>query len=267
MARHRCPEDREMSRTMAKTTVTIALCVHNEASRIQTALTSLVRQTDENWECVVVDDGSTDGTSNLVDQLKEPRIRVERWSTNMGKAFALQRAAELARGDYFLELDGDDWLAENAVEEFRQAGSDLHEEVGLLTSRYHLWRLSRRGHLNYRGVHEHTPIHLDEDFARVPMPRCFRISAIRCLGGWHWPGEHPSAKPLFEDVTMTARLLRRYQIAMLPTALYHRVLRSDSVSQSHRHRYSEWFRAAQSSTPEDLCVPAYEPLPYAGMRT
>lgn len=252
---------------MAKTTVTIALCVYNEAARIQTALHSLVRQTDENWECVVVDDGSTDGTSDLVESLKERRIRVERLPKNVGKACALQRAAELARGEYFLELDGDDWLAENAVEAFRRAGSDLREEVGLLTSPYHLWRLSRRGHLIYRGVHEHASIHLDEDFARVPMPRCFRLSAIRRLGGWHTEAEHAAAKPLFEDVTMTARLLRHYQIAMLPTALYHRVLRADSVSQSHRHRYSEWFRAAQSAASEDLRVLAYEPLPYAGMRT
>jgi glycosyltransferase involved in cell wall biosynthesis len=74
------------------------------------ALASLRAQSHENWEAVIVDDGSTDGTWDVLQGLREPRLRLERFDTNRGRGAARQRCLEMASGEFLSFLDADDWL-------------------------------------------------------------------------------------------------------------------------------------------------------------
>lgn len=74
------------------------------------ALASLRAQTYENWEALVVDDGSSDRTWELLQAFGEPRLRLERFDRNRGRGAARQRCLELARGALLSFLDSDDWL-------------------------------------------------------------------------------------------------------------------------------------------------------------
>lgn len=76
------------------------------------ALGSVLAQTWTDWECICVDDGSTDGTWPLLERAHalDPRIRIERFTTNRGRGAARQRSLELASGSYLAFLDSDDWL-------------------------------------------------------------------------------------------------------------------------------------------------------------
>ncbi len=74
------------------------------------ALASLRAQTHERWEAVVVDDGSTDRTWDLLQAFGDPRLRLERFDRNRGRGAARQRCLEMARGDLLSFLDADDWL-------------------------------------------------------------------------------------------------------------------------------------------------------------
>lgn len=91
------------------TLISVMIPCYNAAKTLPLALASLIAQTYENWECLVVDDGSTDHPGRLVQHLKDPRINYTRLDKNYGRGFARQIALEKARGDFLCMLDADDW--------------------------------------------------------------------------------------------------------------------------------------------------------------
>lgn len=84
------------------------------AAFIGTALDSVLAQDFADWEMLVVDDGSRDGTAAVVRAYRDPRIRLLR-QDNEGVSAARSRAMAEARGEAFLFLDADDWLAPDAL--------------------------------------------------------------------------------------------------------------------------------------------------------
>ncbi len=90
--------------------VTVVMAAFNAEACLDRALDSLRAQTLTDWELVVVDDCSTDGTAALLAARAavEPRIRVVRQAVNRGPAAARNRGLDLARGDWVTILDSDD---------------------------------------------------------------------------------------------------------------------------------------------------------------
>lgn len=90
--------------------LSIAVPVYNEESTIAAVVDTVLavdlpRQMER--EVLVVDDGSTDGTPAVLDQIADPRVRCFRLETNRGKGAALHRAFAEARGDIVLVQDAD----------------------------------------------------------------------------------------------------------------------------------------------------------------
>ena len=90
---------------------------------------SALAQTSPDWEMVVVDDGSVDGTAAAVAARKDPRIRLIR-QANAGVSAARSRAMEAARGRAVLFLDADDWLAPDALARLSAALAASPDAVG-----------------------------------------------------------------------------------------------------------------------------------------
>ena len=81
--------------------------VHDARPFVRAAVESALAQTWPALEVLVVDDGSTDGSLAALDGLDDPRLVVLR-QENAGKSVALNRALEVARGEFFAVLDADD---------------------------------------------------------------------------------------------------------------------------------------------------------------
>lgn len=90
--------------------VSIAMPCYNAARTLPMALASLLAQTYENWECLLVDDGSTDQPRNVVDRVGDPRIRYIPLDRNYGRGVARQVALDHAKGELLGMLDADDWI-------------------------------------------------------------------------------------------------------------------------------------------------------------
>jgi len=110
--------------------VSVVMSVYNGAPWVGAAVESLLVQTLTDLEVIVIDDGSTDATPDVLASLRDPRLRVER-RTRQGLTLALNRALALARAPLLARLDADDLALPERLarqREFLQA----HPEVGLL---------------------------------------------------------------------------------------------------------------------------------------
>jgi len=90
--------------------VSILMPCYNAAPTLPIALASLRAQTYQEWECVFVDDGSTDAPEDVIAAAGDARVRRFRLERNMGRGFARQVALDNARGDFVAMLDADDWV-------------------------------------------------------------------------------------------------------------------------------------------------------------
>ncbi|HUW56389.1 MAG TPA: glycosyltransferase family 2 protein [Planctomycetota bacterium] len=98
--------------------ISIVIPAYNRAVKIVEALDSVQEQTYTNWEAVVVDDGSTDGTPEVVERLaaSDPRIRLVRHKTNRGAQAARNTGIRASRGPWIAFLDSDDQYLANSLE-------------------------------------------------------------------------------------------------------------------------------------------------------
>lgn len=93
--------------------VSVVTPAHDAAAFIADTLRSVAEQTFSDWEMVVADDASSDGTAELVEGFGDPRIRLVRSAENLGPAGARNLALEHATGELVAFLDADDrWLPE-----------------------------------------------------------------------------------------------------------------------------------------------------------
>ena len=97
--------------------VCVIMPVYNGEKTLKYALASLLVQSYSNWTCVIVNDGSTDSTKEILDSLKDPRFQVYNLSQNSGRGIARDIALKHAEGDYLAYLDADDMMHEDKLKE------------------------------------------------------------------------------------------------------------------------------------------------------
>jgi glycosyltransferase involved in cell wall biosynthesis len=98
--------------------VSVVVPCHNAAPFVAETLESVLAQTYPSVEAVVVDDASTDGSWEVVKRFTDrwpQRVRALRLERNRGGGFARNRGAELARGNFLMFLDADDYVAPGAM--------------------------------------------------------------------------------------------------------------------------------------------------------
>jgi glycosyltransferase involved in cell wall biosynthesis len=97
---------------------TIVTPTYDRAHTLERAYKSLCAQTFRDFEWIIIDDGSVDGTNDLVESWKTFfRIRYE-WKPNGGKHTAMNRGVSLAKSDFVVFFDSDDSCTANALERF-----------------------------------------------------------------------------------------------------------------------------------------------------
>jgi glycosyltransferase involved in cell wall biosynthesis len=97
--------------------VSIALPVYNGENFLREAIRSILRQTFDDFELLLLDNASTDGTSAICQESVEhdPRVRYVRSEVNRGLIWNHNRGVELARGKYFMWIEHDDLIADDYV--------------------------------------------------------------------------------------------------------------------------------------------------------
>ncbi len=112
---------------------TVAASCCNVAPYVRECLDSLVSQPFADWECVVWAEESTDGTEDILHEYaaRDPRFRIHAGPRSGGVSASRNKGIELARGEYILFLDGDDYLSPGCLRRLHDAiaaspGADIY---------------------------------------------------------------------------------------------------------------------------------------------
>ena len=119
--------------------ITVFTPTFNREKYLKRAYESLLMQQDKDFEWIIVDDGSTDNTSEVVkDFINQDKIKIQYvYTLNGGKHRAINMGAKLAEGGWFYIVDSDDWLTPDAIYEVHKHAGNLQDR-GIMDSFYAL---------------------------------------------------------------------------------------------------------------------------------
>jgi glycosyltransferase involved in cell wall biosynthesis len=191
--------------------VSVVIPAFNAAAFVSEAIESILRQTYGDYEVIIVDDCSTDGTWDIIQTFarSDARIRAFRNERNLGIAGNRNKGVGLARGRYLVWQDADD-ISMPARLEHQRDFMQRHPDVGIVGGFIELFRGAEvLGVRRYpaddaalrRCIFRYSPI--SQPAAMV------RVDALRDAG------EYDLRYPTAEDIDMTFRIGERFTLANL----------------------------------------------------
>lgn len=101
--------------------ISVITTAYNIEAYIEECLQSIIKQTLKDLEIIVVEDCSTDGTLDKINNVKDPRIKLIRNKENIGAGRSRQVGIDNSTGDYIIFIDGDDYISEDFIESLYNA--------------------------------------------------------------------------------------------------------------------------------------------------
>ncbi len=195
--------------------VTVLMPAYNAARYVRAAVASILAQTYADFELLVLDDGSTDGSGDIVDEVADRRIRLVRNEANLGLTRSLNRGLGLARGELIARQDADDLSAPDRLTK-QVEFLDAHPDVALVGSWYR--KMDAAGAL--LGAR-----HLPEDHALLRWALLFYCPFVHSAVVFrrHVVVDERSAYDerfvYAQDYDLWSRLARRHRVANIPAVL------------------------------------------------
>lgn len=204
--------------------VSVCVPVYNARPFIAAAIESVLKQTLRDFELVIIDNASTDGTLDEVAKFTDPRMRVLRNATNIGAEGNWNRCLEEARGKYIKILPADDLLYPSILERQSSVLEDpANADVSLVCARRDILTEHGKTILKGRGLKLAGKIPSPEAFRRIvrsggnplgePHAVLFRTSDIPRVG------KFDGSAGYLIDLDYWCRLLTVGQLVCIPESL------------------------------------------------
>jgi len=113
--------------------VSVVMSVFNDAETLHSAIASIQSQTSQDWQLIIIDDGSTDATPTILREYSQhdERIQVQTNSVNQGLALSLNRGWRIAKSDLIARMDADDLSHPDRLAQ-QVAFLETHQEIDVL---------------------------------------------------------------------------------------------------------------------------------------
>ena len=164
---------------MKEPKVCVIMPVYNGEKTIKLALASLLNQSYTNWECVIVNDGSTDGTHTILDSLNDPRFKVIHLQKNVGRGAARQVCLDNVDGDYLTYLDADDFYHKDKLKKQVEA-FDNDNTIDLVSSAMLVFDNNYKP-INIRGGKYRKVVNFSDGDNLLVVPVCTMIKLPNAL--------------------------------------------------------------------------------------
>jgi len=207
-------------------TVSVIVPTYNRAHLLGRAIKSVLDQTYQDFELIIVDDASTDNTKEVVKCLDDPRIRYVRHEENRGGAAARNTGIKTARGQFIAFQDSDDrWLPDKLEKQMRVFKS-ASPKVGVVYTGF--WRL-RDGERTYIPSSKVT--RREGDIHDVLLEKNFVTTHVvvrkECFGK---AGMFDERLPRLQDWDLWIRISRYYHFLYVGEPLVEVYYTPDSIS-------------------------------------
>ena len=192
--------------------ISVILPVYNAAGYVEESIQSILNQTCENFELIIIDDGSNDNSGGLIKNIKDARIRFYS-QPNMGLAKTLNKGIELANGEFIARQDADDI---SMPERFEKQIQFLiaNPEVNLLGTWAEIFPVKN----NVPRFHKHPANDSElkfELFFDCPFVHSSVMLRKECLKTTGYYNPEKTA----EDFDLWARIARSSKVANIPDVL------------------------------------------------
>lgn len=227
--------------------VSIIVPVFNVEDYLEECLSSAVGQDYESIEIIIVDDGSTDSSGEIIDTFKKRYSFIQSVKTkNQGQSSARNLGLEMATGDYVLFLDSDDWLEKNTVSLCIKTINDNHLDIVLFSAEAFIdgeaKDLAKINKFYSRSIQSSKVLLSKDVFTEelrlnkyIVQPCMYMFNRIKYLNLRFYPGI------IYEDNLYTTQLLLQYNdatVMCLPNKFFHRRFRPQStVTQRKQQRH------------------------------
>lgn len=226
--------------------VSIVIPVYNTAEYLPECIESIRRQTLKEIEIICVDDGSTDGSSDILDEyaLRDDRIRVIH-KDNGGPASARKAGLRAANGQYIGFADSDDWIEEDMYELLYQKAEN--QRVDIVTCGFFLEGNYTTMHMDtvpqglyagedMRELREKAIYNLEEKSSGLKASLCYKLfkKDLICEAQYKIPDEITMAD---DKMCLLTALLECNSVYVCHKALYHYRIRENSIVHSGSAEY------------------------------
>ena len=170
-----------MKHSKSNPIVTIYITSYNYAQYIEKAIQSVIDQTYTNYELIIIDDGSTDGSKEIINQYKKENI-FSVFQKNRGLNASNNVALKMSRGKYIIRLDADDYFSPQAIE-IMVSELERNSECALVFPDYY--------HINEDGkiIEEIKRHNFEKDVTLLDQPAhgactMIRSKILKSIGGY-----------------------------------------------------------------------------------
>lgn len=180
------------------------------------AIDCILNQTYDDFEIIIIDDGSKDDSSSIIQQFEDPRIRFIT-QENIGLAATLNRAIKLSRGKYLARQDQDDLSFPQRFEK-EVAFLDAHPDHGMVGTWAEIWEGPNRTERAHKHPTDSLILKFDLLFNNpfVHSSVMLRKTALNKVGLY---STDKSRQPP-EDYELWSRIARQFEVANIPEILH-----------------------------------------------
>jgi hypothetical protein len=214
--------------------VSVLIPTHNRSHFVVDAISSVLGQTMQDVEVIVIDDGSTDDTQEKVGEVQDTRVRYVRHPTNMGEAASRNTGLDAATGEYIAWLDSDD-VARPRRLAAQVAYLERHPQIAMVGSAAGKLRADGRRKPGRRL----PPLDHELISAWLVFRSAFQQSSLTGRADVLQRYRYDSAFPVCCDVDVLQRLSQDHRLANLPQALIDRRLHSGQMVREYHLQIRE----------------------------
>ncbi len=208
--------------------ISVIIPVFNREKTIERAVRSVLNQTYSDVEVLVIDDGSTDNTGDVVKHIMDERLTYCALDKNMGACFARNKGITMAKGDYIAFQDSDDEWMENKLETQLKTMLDNQAEISFCQFN----RFDSKGHSVLPQIDEGFISRGDLLIESVVSTQTI-LAKRECFSEILFDPQMPR----LQDYDICIRLSGKYNFYFLKSALVNMNVQTDSISTNWEKLY------------------------------
>tara|TARA_Y100001970_G_scaffold293483_1_gene440603 strand:- start:34182 stop:35528 length:1347 start_codon:yes stop_codon:yes gene_type:complete len=194
-----------------KPLVTVYITNHNYGKFVKNAIDSVLSQTFKNFELIIIDDGSTDKSKQIIKKYKNDKRITTIFQKNKGLTTSNNLALRISKGKYIMRLDADDWLDSNAIQILANK-LENNPKLGLVFPDY--YEVDERGNfLNLVRRHDFKKVKLLNQPAHGACTMIRKV-CLNQIGGYNERFDRQ------DGVYLWIKFIKKYEIANVNLPLF-----------------------------------------------